>query len=77
MENLKPVCRRSYDLSYQGLEGGVLHKVIVQISVGHYPVDLDASGGGEKKTKNITKKKKDPSVAFSLCTNTRYSQWPN
>lgn len=41
-----------YELSYQGLEGRVLHEVVVQISVCHYPVYLDA----EEKNKHEVNK---------------------
>lgn len=37
-----PLCR-SWP-THQGLEGCILHEVIVQVTVSHHPVYLDATG---------------------------------
>lgn len=38
----RPLCKSGH--THQGLKGCVLHEVIVQVAVGHHPVDLDAGG---------------------------------
>lgn len=44
---LEPAPLHRSCLTHQGLKGCVLHEVIIQVTVGHHPVDLDAAGKTE------------------------------